>query len=59
LQRSKSSIYAWDAKGLNLATAARHYKVNGERILRELKERLTKKSDKPNAQAKSQTTKKT
>jgi len=46
-------------KDSNLAMAARHYKVNGERILRELKERLTKKSDKPNAQAKSQTTKKT
>ena len=46
------------AKDSNLATAARHYKVNGERILRELKERLARKSSMLDSQMKSQTSKK-
>ena len=34
------------AKDSNLAKAARHYKVNGEKILRELKESFTEKTQK-------------
>jgi ParB family chromosome partitioning protein len=41
-------------KDSNLAMAARHYKVNGERILRELKKRLAKKTSKPKNHSKPQ-----
>jgi hypothetical protein len=42
------------AKDSNLAMAARHYKVNGERILRELKLRLAKETLKPKNHSKPQ-----
>lgn len=42
------------AKDSNLAMAARHYKVNGEKILRELKESLGKTSGTPKAKPKAQ-----
>lgn len=46
-------------KDSNLATAARHYKVNGEKILRELQQRVAKKSASPNGRTKSRTSKET
>jgi ParB family chromosome partitioning protein len=39
------------ARDSNLAKEAAHYKVNGERILREVREKLAKKSPKPKSRA--------
>ncbi len=47
------------AKDSKLAKEAAHYKVNGERILREVKTQLAKKSLKPKTQPKLQTSAKT